>query len=510
MPGCNLLPKVRTADLLKLLELGNSVAEHDAALERYFVETATFDAIVEDKADIVAGDKGTGKTALFRILQRRYTTIEQLHDVEVLAAFNPVGSPVFHRLTEGEPLEEGQYISLWKGYFLALAGNWLLELYVDAPTECMRELDDLLQSIGLRSNDDSPNTIFSQLFNLFRRLLNPSASEVSLSPTPNGLPVIAARMEYADPTDAEGREPEFVSHDDALALLNRCLGEIDVTLWLALDRLDEAFAGFPKAEIPALRALLRTYLDLNAFDRIRLKLFLRNDLFRRVAVDQQFVNLSHVNARKVEIVWDEADLYDLLYRRIKENDAFMESLLPEGAGAEQTFAVVFPEQVDAGSRKPTTWRWIMGRIADGNGLKPPRNLIDLVQKAQEEESRAQNRRPADYTTDQPVIGSESLKKGLTRLSQERVQDTLLAEAGDYASLIDRFRNQKAEHNLATLGEVLGVTAAEVPTRAAILVELGFLEPIGANWKVPMLYRQGLGITQGKAFAPEEQGDEDEE
>ena len=29
--------------------------------------------------------------------------------------------------------------------------------------------------------------------------------------------------------------------------------------------------------------------------------------------------------------------------------------------------------------------------------------------------------------------------------------------------------------------------------------MGFLEPVGANYKVPMLYRYGLGITQGKAF-----------
>jgi hypothetical protein len=94
-------------DLLTELDLGNSVAEYDSALERYFVETATFGALIRDEGDIIAGDKGTGKTALFRILQQRYTSIEELNDVEVIPAFNPVGNPVFQRLAESEVLEEG-------------------------------------------------------------------------------------------------------------------------------------------------------------------------------------------------------------------------------------------------------------------------------------------------------------------------------------------------------------------------------------------------------------------
>lgn len=67
-------------------------------------------------------------------------------------------------------------------------------------------------------------------------------------------------------------------------------------VWFVLDRLDEAFAGFPEIEVPALRALLRTFLDLNEFKNIRLKLFVRNDLFRRIT-GSSFVNLTHVNAK---------------------------------------------------------------------------------------------------------------------------------------------------------------------------------------------------------------------
>src|ERR1019366_6409167 len=103
-----------TLDVLKAIRLGSSVAEFDEYLDDYFVETDTFTRLVSDRTDTISGDKGTGKTALFRILRKRYTTIDSLGTVEVVPAFNIEGTPVFQRLSEGDPLEEGQYQTLWK------------------------------------------------------------------------------------------------------------------------------------------------------------------------------------------------------------------------------------------------------------------------------------------------------------------------------------------------------------------------------------------------------------
>ena len=130
---------MRVKEILSSLDLGSSVAEHDEALEAYFIETETFRALVEDRRDTIAGDKGTGKTALYRILQKRYPGL--LSDVEVLAGFNPAGAPVFQRLVEGDPLTEGQYITIWKAYVLSLVGNWVLPLNEGGFSHKMEELD---------------------------------------------------------------------------------------------------------------------------------------------------------------------------------------------------------------------------------------------------------------------------------------------------------------------------------------------------------------------------------
>ena len=148
--------ELTTLDVLRMVDIGSGVAEFDESLEKYFVETETFRTLVSGRADIISGDKGTGKTALYRILKDRYTTLPELEAVEVVPAFNITGSPIFQRLVEGDPYSEAQYMTLWKAYFLALAGNWLLALYDESFTDSMFELDALLEKLALAARMTLP------------------------------------------------------------------------------------------------------------------------------------------------------------------------------------------------------------------------------------------------------------------------------------------------------------------------------------------------------------------
>lgn len=365
-------------ELLAELDLGNSVAEFDADLDAYFVETQTFRALVRGGVDVVAGDKGTGKTALYRILRDRFKELPELRGIEILPAFNPTGNPVFQRLAQLEILTEAQYSTVWKSYFLSLVGNWLLEAAEGLETDKLVALDRTLRAIGLRSTDESASNIFSKLINLVKQRLRVRTVEGGLGLTEAGMPIINGRVEFADLAEDPDGAQEIIYHEDAFQILNEALAELDGNVWVVLDRLDEAFQGYSAMETPALRALLRTYLDLLEFDRIKLKLFVRKDLFRKV-VHGGFVNLTHVNAKRLDIVWDEEDLKALLCNRIRRDEDFMKRMQIEGPlSDDQIFNLLFPAQIDAGPRKPTTWSWMMSRIRDGNDTKPPRNLVDLV------------------------------------------------------------------------------------------------------------------------------------
>ena len=436
-------------ELLGALDIGKSVAEFDEALEEYFVETNAFRALVESKIDIVAGDKGTGKTAIYRILKKKYTSLPNLGKVEVLAAFNPTGNSVFQKLAEQDVLDEGEYIRLWKTYILSFAGNWLLGIWSGSHTASMRDLDILLRGLELRTESDSPHGILAKTLAKIGMFFRWKSAEVGIEIGETGLPKFIPKIEF-DRDSAADFNKHFVSIESALGLLNKSISEADLSIWVAIDRLDEAFQGFPAVEIPALRGLFRTYLDLMEFDRLKVKLFVRRDLFRRITAGG-FVNLTHVNARKFEIIWDEEDLLNLLCRRIKKNKTVNDKLELATLSDKAVFNKIFPQQVDLGKRKPQTWTWIMRRIRDGNDLKPPRNLIDLIEMARQAQLRREEREGRDLSND-PLIEPDALRRGLSQLSKERVLDTLLAEAGPYRDAIGRFRDGKAEHNTESLAD----------------------------------------------------------
>lgn len=486
-------------EILRKLDLGNSVAEFDDALESYFVETETFRKVLHAKADIVAGDKGTGKTALYKILQARANQSRELRGVAILPAFNPSGSPVFQMLTEGSPLDEATYGAVWKTYVLALVGNWFLDLVgPDNPSKEYRIIEQILSKADLRSLDHSATSVFGRIVDWAKKKLSGAKSAQLSFGVPHG-PSVTPKLEFE--SDASSPPIRF---EEALAILNRALAALGQSCWVALDRLDEAFQSLPAVELPALRALFRAYLDLMPFENIRLKLFVRRDLFRKIT-EGGFVNLTHVNARKIEITWDDEDLKHLLCQRVRESREFLPAIgLEKESPDDVIFAALFPDQVDLGGGRPKTWVWMMSRIRDGNGLRPPRNLIDLVTKAQDAQMRREERESNVFSSGSPIIASDAIKQGLEKLSEERVNDTLLAEVGsDLAKWIDRFRDGKAEHNDASLASVLDIPIEQVPRKVKLLEEIGFLEAVGASYKIPMLYRNGLNITQGKGFPTKE-------
>ena len=270
---------------------------------------------------------------------------------------------------------------------------------------------------------------------------------------------------------------------------------------------DEAFQGFPNVEIPALRALLRTYLDMLAYPRVRLKLFARNDLFRKV-IQGGFVNLTHVNARKIEIVWEEDDLLSLFCRRVRDSEKFIRIPSFGSLSDKELFDRIFPKQIDQGSRKPTTWVWMMSRIRDGNGIKPPRNLIDLAIKSKEAQMRS-NVNPRAFSPGTPVVEADSVRRAHRALSEQRVQDTLLAEAAELTPMIEKFRDGKAEHNTDSLRKLLEVSEHSVRSTIKPLIEMGFLEEIGASSRSRCCTVTASEITQGKAFSGGNDSGDDE-
>ena len=180
--------------------------------------------------------------------------------------------------------------------------------------------------------------------------MNPKATEVVVTPRPDGLPIVAGRVEFEDPSDPA----------DVPIHARRGAGPLEQG-----PRRDRHHAvaspgssrrgvrGFSRRGDPSTASVAATSMPTHVFVSS-----CSSARTSSAASSKEDVNLTHVNARKVEIVWDEDDLSALLTRRIGENEAFVRELGDESSkGA--LFGMIFPSQVDPGDRKPTTWRWMM-------------------------------------------------------------------------------------------------------------------------------------------------------
>ena len=106
-------------------------------------------------------------------------------------------------------------------------------------------------------------------------------TELKLDPA-TGMPVgVVGRITLAEPTP-DARRAGFASADDLLQMADEALRDSGIRCMGILDRLDVAFAENRDLEANTLRSLFRVYLDMLGFSAIKLKIFLRSDIWRAI------------------------------------------------------------------------------------------------------------------------------------------------------------------------------------------------------------------------------------
>jgi hypothetical protein len=164
-----------------------------------------------------------------------------------------------------------------------------------------------------------------------RRGLRPQTLEggVELDPMTQLPKGFKGKIDFSEPS-REAADPELNSVDRLLELANTALLAARFNCWVLLDRLDVAFAEDLDLENNALRALFRVYLDLLALSNVKLKIFLRTDIWNRITT-QGFREASHIT-RHMTISWNRSSLLNPVVRRALYNPAIRKAyLVKDGA-----------------------------------------------------------------------------------------------------------------------------------------------------------------------------------
>ncbi|MFG2403737.1 P-loop ATPase, Sll1717 family [Streptomyces brevispora] len=497
-------------NVLRGLSFGARIAEEEAdALASYFVETEQWNQVWQDEVDIVYGSKGSGKSAIYATLVARES---QLFDRNTLItpAESPQGAAAFASLTENPPANEDEFVSLWKLYFLSVIADTFEEYKLDGE-DVKRVIRTLADAKMLPGKGTSLRQKLANARAYVRHFFYPAEIEPSFSLA--GVVDAGTRITFREP-DVAQRAQGMVHVDDLLEAADRGLRRAGMKLWLLLDRLDVAFAGQPELEKLALRALFKVYLDIGNNHQIRLKIFLRSDIWKAIT-ESGFREASHIT-RELTLQWDRAALMQLVTQRLVRNPALagFYSLPVDGvtsvADQEDLFRRVYPEQVENGPNKPKTFDWCLGRTRDGSKQTAPRELIHLLSEARNVQLRRQELGELEPAGEYLFDGG-SLKDALPAVSETRLTRTLYSEHPDLRPRIHSLEGQKTNQGVQSLAAIWEVSEEEAKVIALRLVDVGFFEKRASlEFWVPFLYRPALKLVQGSAggvAAPEDESNE---
>lgn len=423
----------------------------------------------------------------------------------VVPAENPSGAPIFKDLVGDPPTSESEFKGLWKFYFLSLIAQHLREYGIS--NNRTEQLIRTLEDAGLLPKETTLRRLLGSVVNYVRNLTRAESVEGGLQIDPaTGNPAgLTGKITLREPNlDQQNRG--LVSVDKLLEDADGALRDADLHLWLLLDRLDVAFAETAELERNALRALFRVYLDLLGYKHIALKIFLRSDIWQRIS-GEGFREASHIT-RHVNIVWNKASLLNLVIRRALHNDALRQmydvdsdTTLNNADEQSKLFYLMFPAQVDVGSRNPGTFEWMLSRTKDATNETAPRELIHFLSSAREAQLRnleLGSKEPSG----KPLFDRVSLREALSPVSQVRFEQTLCAEFPNLQQWLNKLKGEKTQQKPSTLAIIWDIEEERAISIADSLVEVGFFERKGTkdnpDYRVPFLYRAALEMVQGSS------------
>lgn len=488
--------------VIESLNFGARIAEEEReSLAAYFVETDQWRKVINDQVDIVFGPKGSGKSAIYTSLANRERELGD-EGILIISAENPRGATVFRGLVADPPTSEVEFISIWKLYVLTLIGSLISDYgFTGKPAKTVVAT---LAGEDLLSGVDAPLSVrFRKVWDWIKSVVGRTVSETSVHLDPSlNVSAVTWKISLQEPSATESRAGTL-SIDELLEKANQALAENEFSTWILFDRLDVAFAESHQLEANGLRALFKAYLDIASLDCIRLKIFLRSDIWSEITAGG-FREASHIT-RDLRIEWGSDALLNLVVRRSLKNPAVVEfygddpaRVLLDSNEQRAFFDRMVPDQVDVG-KNPRTFEWILGRVQDGTKVSAPREVIHLLNEARDAQQRMLERgEPEPYGME--LLSRAAFREAQLPVSKVRLEQTYYAEYPKERTWVESLEGEKTEYTVDALAELWGVARPETVARAQRLVDTGFLErraDRGTYW-VPFLYRPALRLRQGSA------------
>ena len=185
-------------ELLQRISFGSQVAEDERrALASYFVETDQWRRVSNDEIDVIRGEKGAGKSAIYALLLEKEA---EFFDKRILitAGENPRGQTVFRDIIAEPPTSETEFMLLWKLYIIALIAREMRNY--DIHGDHVNSVYGILEGEGLLDREINLASLLRRVQDIARALLKSMNIETTFSIDPStGIPIGSAKPSSVKP-----------------------------------------------------------------------------------------------------------------------------------------------------------------------------------------------------------------------------------------------------------------------------------------------------------------------
>lgn len=408
-------------------------ADADDDVVRTFLPNPIYERALDQRVFVVRGERGAGKTALFKLIHAASTKKIPLAD---LIAGAPQGTRI-------------------EGF---------------SETGTIHPPSDVVETFATTATAEALRAFW--LGHLAARLHAEVYSGTALPKAFGGA--------YAGHVTDLGRwvPAAQAALPELYAWLDGLERDAKATCFVIYDHLDRIAANQSEVRRKLATALLGLWLSLSQrYDHLRGKILLREDLFQ--AALTSFADATKLEARSVRIEWNAGKLYALLVRRMATFDKLRDWLVnvaevalskqkhlghvpkPEFDEDEQSrFASKLVGQyMGAGPTKGVSYKWLISHLQDANLRVTPRSILELIRGAAETAlqrgpkapyrrlldptelqsslEKASKRRVDELREDYPIVGSlESLRDETLFLSKKEVLAALRGFSKNAPSRLD--------------------------------------------------------------------------
>lgn len=376
---------------------GSAEAEPRDLFLKRFLPLREHARALDPEVILVIGDRGAGKTELFRAIQFPA-------GLRSIQEFSPSTLP--------DPQK-----SDWRVGYSSSEAIFPAELVFRKFAANKQPSDLQIAWLGLllRALSREPDLVAKELPDKIRQSL--------LSPE--------IKLEQLYDVTKEHLEDCF----SALDRIDRKLTADEQWVFVTYDELDRVSAGDWGSLQVILRGLIQFWSSyVRRWKRLRPKIFLRRDLFKRAALFGP--DVSKIAAQRVELVWTTRSLYALLAKRlINQSDSlrdYFQPCAPKGkdrgdlgwypaASQDDEDYRRFVERIcgkymGAAATKGRSFTWIVNHLQDGNGQALPRSMVRLFERAADIELST---RKAEWPK---LIHHTSMRAAIDGVSESRVQE----------------------------------------------------------------------------------------